>query len=407
MTASLNDLCRKVAEATSLEEGPSGVEGILRIVHGQQPVSPADVARELGFPIPVVSAIRRELEREGWLVRKGGMVLSDLGFQATAGIWGPTGEKETPATKEERSTCVPQSLEEVGTDEEELAEVDENEDLDPDLEDYLPLASVCSDGDEEDDPFLELIEEIYEERPAADPRFDQSHATLETVLRRAELFLHYGFVQGKRSLFLGDDDLTALVTFLTIRKSLGEYALRSCAGVVLEVDTRLVKFIREVTLSEDLPLAVVEGDLRNPLPDALKGRFDFFFTDPPYTDSGVALFLDRGCEALDPKGARRAALAVPLSPPSLQAATQRSLQKMGYVLDFLDPSFNEYEGATMQGGVSGLYGLTLLQTHLFEGSPHEGPLYTAERKNSHGEEQRGKVAAKHHRRNRKKNDPRK
>ncbi len=366
---SLDTVCREVAEATHLEEGPPGVEALLRGVHRNGPISPKEAARSLGVAIPVISAMRRELEKRGWLVRKGGMCLSEGARAAVVTQWGeplvpsqgtPT-QGELPGRDEEKSAAEP----EVG------------EDSSTDL-DYIPLKLSADAGDSESDPFLELLDEILEERPAPDPRLDQSHATLETVLRRAELFLERGWVTGKRVLFLGDDDLTSLITLLMVRRDLGEEALRACAVAVAETDPRLVEFIQEIALGEDLPLAVVPTDLRDPLPKPLAGAFDFFFTDPPYTPDGVRLFLERGCSALDPNGSRKAALAVPVSPPSLQRATQATLLELGFAVDFLDPVFNEYLGASMQGGVSALYGLSLWESAARVATRFEGSIYTAD-----------------------------
>jgi predicted methyltransferase len=365
----LAEVLEEVAAATQLAEGPPGAEALLRVIHKGQPISPKEAAAQLGFPIPLVSAIRRELEKRGWLVRKGGMVLSEQAAEALEKVWGPA----SPPARNELSIAPteaePETLEELTGE--------GGEDLLSGL-DYIPLALAGGAETESDDPFLELLDEIFEERPPADPRWDQSHATLETVLRRADLFLHQGSVQGKRILFLGDDDLTSLVTLLLVRKNLGEEALRACAAVVIEADPELAGFIEEIALGEDLPLAVLRADLRQPLPTALPGGFDFFFTDPPYTPEGVNLFVDRGTEALDPKGLRKAALAVPLSPPHLQDATQCVLREKGFLIDYLDPGFNEYLGATMQGGISAMYGLTLLHAGKFSGGPHSGVLYTGE-----------------------------
>ncbi len=358
----LAQICERVAGATSLEEGSTGVEVVLRLIHKLQPVSPRTVASETGLPIPLVSAIRRELEKHGWLIRRGGMCLSDDHSWIAEAIWGSP-MTQTPAMEIQNQphlhrTIPPEALEDQAGDIEEDETGNEVEEDSSSPLDYIPL-SLSDDGDS-GDPFLELLDEIYEERPSADPRWDQSHATMETVLGRAELFLEMGVIQGKRCLFLGDDDLTSLVSLLMVRKSLGEEVLRGCMAVVVEVDLRLVEFLSEMALSEDLPLAVLQADLRDALPKPLTGAFDFFFTDPPYTPDGVGLFLERGAQALDPKGLRRAGLAVPLAPPTLQLATQRHLQRLGFVIDFLDARFNEYLGATMQGGVSGLYGLTLI-----------------------------------------------
>lgn len=233
---------------------------------------------------------------------------------------------------------------------------------------------------EADQAFLAFLEDFLEGRPKADPQWDQSHATFDTTLKRADLFLDLGVIQGKRALFLGDDDLTAPATLLMLRHELGPKVLESCRTVVVEVDSRLVQYLEKIARDENLPLTILEKDLRDPLREDLSGAFDFFFTDPPYTPQGVELFLDRGCEALAEKGQRRGAIAIPLSPPSLQIATQRAITHKGFVIDFLDPGFNEYQGATMQGGTSALYGLTLTQPGRFQGAAHHGRLYTAQQK---------------------------
>lgn len=384
MQSRVLDVCRLVAEATALEEGPSGVEAILRCIHRCQPVSPKEVARQVGFPVPLVSAVRRELEREGWLIRRNGMVLSEKAHRATDALWGAVsrganGEEERDLQRSDEEASRLPALAAAS-----LHPLDEEEDTfqdeEPGMEDYIPLQTIGGSGASGDDPFLEFLEELFEERPPADPKWDQSHATLDTTLRRATLFLEKGYVQGKRSLFLGDDDLSALVTLSLVQKQLGEEALASCMTVVVEIDPRLVEFIRDSAVSEGLPLAVVEHDLRDPLPKALVGAFDFFFTDPPYTEEGVGLFLDRGGEALGPDSPRKGVLAVPLSPPSLQAATQKSLLSKGFLIDFLEPFFNSYDGATMQGGVSALYGLSLVRRPRAKGRRYEGRLYTAQTK---------------------------
>jgi len=330
---SLGDLCDFIAEVTHLEEGPPGVESILRQIHQFGPVSPRDLAGAVGLPIPLISAVRRELEKLDLLDRKGGMILSSQGRKLTEPQWGDqdSGEETGSASAE-------------------------NSD-----------ANSCS-----------VFEQIASKRPPVDRRWDQSHATLETAVKRAELFLDRGWIQGKRVLFLGDDDLTSIGTLLLFKERLGKKAMETSSVSVLEIDTRLVEFLQQVAREEDLPLVAIQADLRESVPSQLAGSFDFFFTDPPYTSEGVNLFLDRGCQALDPEGMRKAALAVPLSPPSLQLATQEAIIKKGFAIDYLTPGFNHYIGGTMHGGISALVCLQLLRTDQFSAQTHEGPLYTAE-----------------------------
>ncbi len=372
---SLEDCCRQLASATRLQEGPDGVESLLRVIHRCQPISPKDTAAQLGWPIPLVSALRRELEKMGWLIRKGGMTLSAEAAGWLDSLWG---SPSVPAGAGPGTTEPEDGNPESDEEDPYLEEADDEDS--PSTLDYIPLTHIGSASQEEPDAFREMLEEIFEERPAAEPRWDQSHATIDTVLRRAELFIDHGYIQGKRILFLGDDDLTSLVSLLMVRQRFGEAVLRGCSAVVVEIDPNLVEFIGEMALGEDLPLAVLQGDLRDGLPRALADAMDFFFTDPPYTPNGVDLFLSRGCQALAPQGSRKGCLAVPLSPPELQQSTQKSLIEKGFVIDYLDPFFNEYLGATMQGGVSALYGLTQIRSSHTTTKEGWGNIYTAGQK---------------------------
>src|SRR6188472_3785515 len=59
-----------IAQATRLREGSSGVSALLRA---------QDAAREARLPLPVASAVRRELEKAGLLERKQGLTLTGDG----------------------------------------------------------------------------------------------------------------------------------------------------------------------------------------------------------------------------------------------------------------------------------------------------------------------------------------
>src|SRR2546430_16781780 len=70
----LNDkILQEVAEATSLREGTAGVEALLRAVHRGESGRLADAAREARLPLPVATAVRRELEKRGVLMRQHGL----------------------------------------------------------------------------------------------------------------------------------------------------------------------------------------------------------------------------------------------------------------------------------------------------------------------------------------------
>ena len=72
MPIPLNDkatLLRTIAERADLREGPAGVEEVLRAVFragedpGAEPLTGRALARIVRMPVPVITALRRELER--------------------------------------------------------------------------------------------------------------------------------------------------------------------------------------------------------------------------------------------------------------------------------------------------------------------------------------------------------
>ena len=112
--------------------------------------------------------------------------------------------------------------------------------------------------------------------------------------------LEKGDIEGRKILFLGDDDLTSIAAGLF-------NAAKEVA--VVDLDTRLLQTIKDISEEEGLRIRLVEHDLRKPLPEQLRGRYDTVFTDPPYTHPGLTLFLSRGIMALE----KRVGAAVYLS----------------------------------------------------------------------------------------------
>src|SRR5882762_9908052 len=68
-----------VAHATRLREGPAGVAAVLRAVYRAGSLRLQEAAREARLPLPVATAVRRELEKAGLLERKHGLTLTGDG----------------------------------------------------------------------------------------------------------------------------------------------------------------------------------------------------------------------------------------------------------------------------------------------------------------------------------------
>lgn len=335
----MHEILQHIALATSLREGPEGVARVLRAVHTSERIQLKDLARLVKLPVPVLAAVRRELEKADLMDRQGGLVLSAAGRRFV---------------------------------EEELGLVTRHD----------PTCSTC-DGrrvviGEVFHEAVETMERILASMPTVDVTLDQAFPTAETSVRRALYLYQSGALEGRRVIVLGDDDLMSISAALLAR----------CLGVdrlarritVLELDPRILEVLERVAESEALDIEIRPHDLRDPLPQDLRGAFDVFETDPPYTRSGVRLFVSRGVEALDPGLGRQGFLSLGARDPDEHLAIHRDLLKMGLVLNDLIPAFNTYQGASLLAGTSQILRfLTTLETSsILADGRYEEAIYTGE-----------------------------
>ncbi len=186
-------------------------------------------------------------------------------------------------------------------------------------------------------PFRELAQKFHElaqNRPEATQEFDQGYVTEETTVARIALLFARGDLAGKEILVLGDDDLVSLAAALTgLPKKV----------VALDVDPRIVGFLREVAGERNLKLEALRHDLREPLPKELLRRFDTFVCDPTESFRGYLAFAHRGISALRGPGC-----AGYLGLTRLEASLSKwrkielALLEAGAVITDLFPNFHEY-----------------------------------------------------------------
>ena len=323
-----------MATDARLTEGAEGVRRILRTVFmaGQIPIR--NVAQEVGLPVPVVAAVRGELEKRGILTRKGGVSLTGEGLSVVQSELGLSCRKRFARPGVPPIPVV--------------------------------LKDVCG-----------RFADIAERRPKVDVKLDQSHATPETVLRRAVYLYEYDALEGRNLLVLGDDDLTSVAVGLLAQHL--EIVLGQV--VVIECDRRLVDFLGVISEREGLPITVVARDLRDDIPSDLCGQMDVFFTDPPYTLPGLSLFVSRGASALAPEVGKQGFVSFGRRSPDETARAIGLLIEMGFAPVEIIPEFNDYIGAQVLGGVSQMIRLvsTGKPQPLVTGT-YRGALYTADRK---------------------------
>jgi len=196
---------------------------------------------------------------------------------------------------------------------------------------------------------VELLKTISSKRPLPERRYDQFTATIETTARRASLLQFFGDVEGKRLLFLGDDDFTSVVV-----ANLG--GARSVA--VVDIDSRILSEIEAVSGSHNLGIKTVHYDARKKLPTELRNKFDVVFTDPPYTTEGIELFTSRAIESLD-KSNKAARIYICYG--NSDRAKERflpiyeALANSGLMTRWVLDKFNRYHGAESIGSASSLF----------------------------------------------------
>ncbi len=194
--------------------------------------------------------------------------------------------------------------------------------------------------------FLKKIQKYY---PKPNRKLDQFTASLETTAKRASLMSSFYDLDGKRILFLGDDDFT----------SLASSKISSPASViVLDLDQRIVHSIKNISNQNKFNINSFQYDARENLPEKFAQKFDVVFTDPPYTQNGFNLFLSRAIDALD---LRNKSARIYICFGNSDRARERFLpiydilQKSGLMIRFIFDKFNFYKGADSIGNTSSLF----------------------------------------------------
>ena len=333
------DLLERVAEATSLREGKEGVAQVLRIVYSAQRITLKDLSRKSGLPVPVLAAVRGELEKARILDRRAGLVLTEQGHRFV--------QDHLQITTRYDPTCPMCRGRRLVV----------NEDL-------------C--------PAVQRLERYFRQSPSVDVTLDQAPCLPESSMRRALYMYHSGALEGKKVIILGDDDLVSLAIGL-LGQALGSHVLTRRLTVV-ETDQRWIDLVQSVSNAENLEIECVQHDLRDPLPEGLRQQFDTFETDPPYTKQGMTLFVSRAIRALEPGYGQQGFLSFGFKSPGEMLDVHLNLVTMGLVAREVIPAFNDYQGASILGGSSQMIHLVTTEATepLALDSRYGDPIYTGE-----------------------------
>ena len=325
------NILKAVSQRTQLPEGEEAVRRILREIYRHGRIGTKDLAYITRLPVPVVAAVRRELEKTGLIVRRAGAILTGEGEEYVKTVLG---------------LSLKESL----------------------------ICEACSGRivtiKNQFQKILDKMKKYVKLRPRPYTWLDQAFCTPETAVLRALFMFEEGDIEGRRIIFLGDDDLTSIAASL----------LKASRKItVIDIDDRLLKLIDEISRSEELNVECVHHDLRQPLPKELKNNYDIVFTDPPYTVQGLKLFLSRGIESLRKRKCASLYLAFAHKPPEEMLSIQASINEMHLFIRWLIPRFNRYEGAELFANTTFLAKIeTTESTHPSIVGPFNGKIYTGE-----------------------------
>jgi N4-bis(aminopropyl)spermidine synthase len=199
---------------------------------------------------------------------------------------------------------------------------------------------------------------IYERRPRnEDANLDQGAMTPESLFRRIAQMIQQGDVANKEIVVLGDDDLASIALALT------ELPDRV---TVFELDERICDYITAAAEGAGLKIRVLEQDLATYMPREFLGTFDTFLCDPPETEAGLLLFVQKGLSLLKP-GAGRAgyfgATVIEASVTKWKRWQLGILSQHEVAFTHILPPFTEYESWPDERPISDLPPLARLSLH--------------------------------------------
>lgn len=184
--------------------------------------------------------------------------------------------------------------------------------------------------------FKEILEEfkqITRKRPKPSIDYFQGYMFENDVVARAALMHHYGDLNGKSIVLIGDDDLLSVALALTRLPS---------RITVLDIDKRLGEFIESINKEYGFNIEYVEYNVANPLPQGLLESFDVFSSEPLESASGLKAFVLRGVACLRENGVGYFGLTLYEASLKKWLAVQRLLSRMNCVVTDVIQGFSVY-----------------------------------------------------------------
>lgn len=223
---------------------------------------------------------------------------------------------------------------------------------------------------------LKHIRAKYNLLPKRD--YDQFFATPETSVAKALVLKDKGLLQYNSKLALiGDDDFVSMsISMLTSLKK-----MPPIQTTILDIDDDILNTIKIIAQDQHYTnITVQKYDARNKLLTQFQGKFDVVMTDPPYTKTGIELFLTRAIELLDPSNPGYIFLCYGNSfrTPEKTIKIQELLTQFNLLMEDKIDKFNRYHGAESIGSTSSLYILKTTQFTKIPKTSRLSSIYTFE-----------------------------
>jgi len=329
-----------ITEKARIAEGIEGIRLILLIMYRFPSLKNKIVSQKTGIAIPTLAAVRNELVKAGIIEKRNFL-----------------GEKGRDWVKS-------------------------NLDLRFDYDPVPGNLEIAIKELPKEFTYLNNLKDLIENRPTPEFALDQSHADFSTIIKKILYLIKKGDIEGRRIIFLGDDDVISLAVGLTnLAKEI----------TIVDIDDRVLNFLSTAAKKLSLKnINVLHHDLREDIPKNIVNKFDVVIMDPPYTNEGLRLFLKRARQVLKSNIningvnysiiGKKCLLSFGNKPPEEMLKLQLSILDHGFIINEMIPDFNHYEGASIIGKFSHLYYLqsVINPTNRYNFSLTSHPIYTSE-----------------------------
>ena len=219
--------------------------------------------------------------------------------------------------------------------------------------------------------------DYFNNRPSADVTIDQAKCTLESAIKRVQYMLKKEKLLHRNILCLGDDDCMSIIIATFNAYIFTNQPQKNIH--VLDKDIRILNYIKQSPPYIQKQIHVDVCDFRDTLENRFQRTMDIVIMDPPYTINGITLFLSRAILCLK----HEENLSCYISFFKMDYQFLYTIQKLWVenhilLLDMII-GFNQYEGGSILGSQSDFYHLITTNKTTVPLIDNKAMIYTGKR----------------------------